>query len=426
MLLYFFLVITSFWILKPLKKSLFVRFYDTSGFHVAGIALDAAQTELLAKVANLVVAGVAVAIFSLLAQRLRRQALSLLFTGFFAFGYLAFRVLLPDAGAGTVWSFYLFGDLFSTLMVATFFAFLNDSVDADAARRLYGLIGLGGVLGGVVGSSVLSVWIDALDVEEWLWVCLGLAAAIAAAALGAAHRSHRLPSHARPRKSADATRGDERFGGFDAAWRGARLVARSRYLLSIVCIVALYEVASTLMDFQFTSTVAHYLDGEAIGRQFSRVFALTNAASVAVQVFLTGWMMRRFGVGSALLVLPAAIFAGSTAFLAVPTLWPGSLLNTADNAFSYSINQSAKEALYVPTGTEEKYHAKAFIDMFVQRLAKTVAVGMSLAITARFTDFATVRWLSLLTGALLLVWLPAVRYAGRHFRELASDETGAR
>ena len=59
--------------------------------------------------------------------------------------------------------------------------------------------------------------------------------------------------------------------------------------------------------------------------------------------------------------------AGSLAFLALPTLWLGSLLNTADNAFSYSINQSAKEALYVPTTEDEKYKAKAFIDMFVQR-----------------------------------------------------------
>ena len=52
-------------------------------------------------------------------------------------------------------------------------------------------------------------------------------------------------------------------------------------------------------------------------------------------------------------------------------------LNTADNGFSYSINQSAKEALYVPTTREEKYKAKAFIDMFVQRFAKALAVGLS-------------------------------------------------
>ena len=95
----------------------------------------------------------------------------------------------------------------------------------------------------------------------------------------------------------------------------------------------------------------------------------------------------------------------------------GSLLNTADNAFSYSINQSAKEALYVPTTREEKYKAKAFIDMFVQRFAKAIAVGVSLGITSVFTDFSSVRWLSVFTVVMIGFWMMAARYAGRHFRE---------
>ena len=65
--------------------------------------------------------------------------------------------------------------------------------------------------------------------------------------------------------------------------------------------------------------------------------------------------------------MPMLILGASGLFLLMPILWMGSLLNTADNGFSYSINQSAKESLYVPTSTEEKYKAKAFIDMFVQR-----------------------------------------------------------
>ena len=36
MALYFFLVITSFWILKPLKKGLFIEFYDQTGFDFLG------------------------------------------------------------------------------------------------------------------------------------------------------------------------------------------------------------------------------------------------------------------------------------------------------------------------------------------------------------------------------------------------------
>jgi AAA family ATP:ADP antiporter len=204
----------------------------------------------------------------------------------------------------------------------------------------------------------------------------------------------------------------------NAALEGARLVARSRYLLAIVAIVGLYEIVSTIMDFQFTATVAHYLKGDAVGRQFTTVYALTNSLALVVQLFFTSFVMTRFGLTTALLVLPAAALGGSAAFVAAPTLLLGSLLNTADNAFSYSINQSAKETLYVPTTREEKYKAKAFIDMFVQRFAKALAVGVSLVLTTVFADFSTVRWLSLLTAAMIAVWIWAAIYAGRRFDEM--------
>ena len=96
------------------------------------------------------------------------------------------------------------------------------------------------------------------------------------------------------------------------------------------------------MDFQFTETIAHYLDGADICRQFSTVYTLTNIVSLIVQLFFTSFVMTRFGLKVALLVLPAMIVLGSGAFIVFPILWVGSLLNTADNAFSYSINQSAK------------------------------------------------------------------------------------
>jgi AAA family ATP:ADP antiporter len=140
-----------------------------------------------------------------------------------------------------------------------------------------------------------------------------------------------------------------------------------------------------------------------------------------VQLFLTSLVMTRYGVGTALLVLPCVAMLGSAGFLIAPVLLIGSALNTCDNGFSYSINQSAKEALYVPTTRDEKYKAKAFIDMFVQRFAKALAVGLSLVITMTFTGFGSIRWLSLITVVILLVWILAVRYAGRTFRAMTES-----
>jgi len=408
MFCYFFLVITSFWILKPLKKGLFIEFYDVDGFSLAGIVFSAAQAELLAKVLNMAVALVAVVVFTLLSRHLRRQQLSFVFAAFFIVCYAIFSKWLVQPEGGAVWSFYLFGDLFSTLMVATFFAFLNDAVYPETARRLYGLVGLGGVAGGVFGSTVVRVNIDSLVYSDWLWLCAGLAMLIVVSAWAASRHVQVTDAPVQVEPEAPTHR---------AATEGARLVFSSTYLLSIVAVVGLYEVISTIMDFQFTATVAHYLSGPDIGAQFALVFSITNWVSLFVQFFLTGLVMSRFGVGIALLVLPCAIAMGSTAFLLFPVLWMGSLLNTADNGFSYSINQSAKEALYVPTSSAEKYRAKAFIDMFVQRFAKSIAVLISLGLTFAFSDFDSLRYLSLITLVLLVVWVMAARYAGRKFSE---------
>ena len=418
MFLYFFLVITTFWILKPIKKTSFLQFYSSTRFDLFGWTLDGPGAEQIAKVLNMVVAFAAVTVFTLLARRLRRQQLTYALSIFFVLAYAMYSFLLNGPGAFTIWSFYLFGDLFSTLMVASFFAFLNDSVAPSAAKRLYGLVGLGGVLGGFFGSSVVGIYVKQSNPSLWMWVCLGVALAIALIAMAAGRIVDRNPPpEAETRPAAEKRQGS-------AALEGARLVFRSRYLLSIAAIVGLYEMVSTIMDFQFTSAVVHHLEGASIGQHFPRVISFTNLVALIVQLLLTSFVMTRFGVGTALLFLPVAALLGSAGFLIAPVLLIGSFLNTSDNGLSYSINQSAKEVLYVPTTRDEKYKAKAFIDMFVQRFAKALAVGVNLLIATLFSGFGAIRWLSLATIVILVVWIAAARYAGRAFGEKESQLSG--
>ncbi len=418
---YFFLVITTFWILKPLKKSVFVAHYEDRGLDLLGWHLEAAQAELIAKVANMLVAAVAVVVFTTLSRRLKRERLTLAFLAFFALTLAGYALVLHSVDDLVAWSYYLYGDLYTTLMVATFFAFLNDSVTPKAAKRLYGVIVLGGVAGGAFGSSVLKIWIDDIDRGTWMWICLGLQIAIGLAAINAGRLVRERP----PEEASEAPPPEPPSGG-NPALEGARLVFRSPYLLSIVALVGLYEIVSTILDFQFTSTIVHYLDGDAIGEQFATVYLITNVSSLVVQVFLTTALMNRFHLSVPLLVTPLVIAAASVGFVFAPILWVGSMLNTADGAFNYSINQSAREALYTPVSRDEKYKAKAFIDMFVQRFAKALAVGLSLLITTSFTSFETVRWLSLVVLAVVAMWIVAARYAGKHFRELSHEDAPER
>lgn len=413
----FFLIISSFWMLKPLKKGLFVEHYDAAGMDLLGWHMRASQAELLAKLINVAVAFGAMALFSWLSRRMRRQELTVALLMLLQAGYVAFSFGLFHPGEVTIWAFYVFGDLFNMLMVGAFFAFLNDSVNRDQARRIYGPVVLGGVLGGAFGSIFVRAAVGSLPPWIWMWIGFGVGLAIGALAIGAG-----LVVDRRPVGLGAWKREEPSEKGGSAALEGISLVLRSRYMLSIAAIVGLYEIVSTLVDFQFTETVSHYLDGEEIRKQFSTVYVATNAVAVAVQLLGTGFIMSRLGVARALLVLPAVILLGSAGFVAVPALMVGSFLSVADNGLNYSINQSAREALYVPCDTAEKYRGKAFIDMFVQRFAKAGGVLGGLALSAIFVEFGMIRWLSIATIALVLVWIAAARYAGRRFEPPEREE----
>jgi AAA family ATP:ADP antiporter len=418
MFFYFFLVIAVFWILKPLKTNYFFTFYGKEGtFDLLGWTLQAPQAEQLAKVCNMVVAFGAMATFSALSRRLHRQQLTYVFAAFSGLAALSFAPLLRSPGELDVWAFYLFGDLFNTLMLTSFFAFLNDSVAPEDTKRLYGPIVLGGVAGGAVGSLGLRVLIDEVAPMVWFFVVAGLVMVIAILAQQAGQRILHAPL------PATASAEHQKAGQGSAALEGARLVFRSRYFLAIVAIVGLYEIISSVLDYQFKATLHHYLEGAAFGRHLATVYLITNVTGLAVQLFLTSAIMSRLGIRVALLVMPLVIMGNSLAFVALPLLWIGSLLSVTDNSLNYSLNQSARESLYTPASRDEKYKAKAFIDMFIQRFGKALAVGVNLAMAAAFGTFGSVRWLSVAVVILVAVWLVAASYAGRRFREITGSET---
>ncbi len=399
---YFFLIIATYWLVKPIKKALLIGYYKESGWTIAGMHLDAAQVELIAKEINLFLAILATWLFAKVAFHLKREKLALAIMAFFATGFLGFALLFYQPGAATRWLFYFFGDFFATLMVAGFFAFLNDSGDSQMARRLYGMIGLGGVLGGFFGSAVIASYAKQVSPSGVAFMSIGALAIMALIAWFAGKRIGPIsPSETQavlpPEKG-------------HSVWReGVQVFIHSPYLIGIAMLVGLYEMVSTMMDYQFTSTVSHFVAEEDLGAHFSSVFAFTNFMAILVQLFLTRWVLVRMGVTSALLVLPVAALIGEAGFVLLPGLLLGSLLNTLDNAFAYSINQSAKEALYVPVKQEVKYQGKAFIDILVLRSSKAIASLLGLLLTVALAGFENTRWLSVIVLALLVVWIMVIR-----------------
>jgi AAA family ATP:ADP antiporter len=89
----------------------------------------------------------------------------------------------------------------------------------------------------------------------------------------------------------------------------------------------------------------------------------------------------------------------------------------SDNGLNYSINQTSRETLFVPTSSDAQYKARAFTNMFVQRLAK----GAAIVVSAAFILIG-IRWLSLVTIVITIGWIAIALYADRRFRLLSEQE----
>ena len=396
--LMWFLVILVFQVLKPLKSGLFV---ENLG----------AKIELYAKLANVGVAVLAVIGYTYLYNRLGSRRLLPALSAGFILALLGFSSLLRSdhPGSAANWAFYLFGDAWSTIWVTTFWAYLNEMTRTEQSKRLYGLIGGGAVIGGLVGGIVVWQLVKPFGASVLLVGCAAVTGIIglivwrieAVAAGPNASVGRKMPGQAKPNGEARQV---------NAAVEGARLVFSSRYLIAIVMIVFLYELASQILDYQYKLAAETLAGTGATQAFFGQIGVIVGVVSVVTQLFLVSFVIRMFGIGTALMVLPAAMMLASGVYFAAPILWTSALLYISDNAFAYSINQTARETLYVPMSADVKYKARAFANMFVQRTGKSAAILMAIGLSA-----VPVRFLSLLAILVTVVWGLFARYAGRRF-----------
>ncbi|HKY60825.1 MAG TPA: Npt1/Npt2 family nucleotide transporter [Gemmatimonadota bacterium] len=410
--LFWFLVIVVFWVLKPLKTGFFIE-------HLG------ARVELYAKLANIGMAVLAVLVFSWLFDRLGSRKLILTLAGIFALALAGFASMLGGPGppaVGVNWAFYLFGDLWTTVWVTTFWAYLNEMTVTEQSKRLYGLIGGGGVIGGLVGTSLVATLVEGVGATTLLFAAVGLTVLLALitlrierlasapqAAIGRGRSGDRLEVAGEPEKKGNA------------ALEGAKLALASKYLFAIVMIVFLYEFASQILDYQY-KTALEAIEGEAeTSAFFARIGVIINTISIVTQFLLVSFVMRRFGLTTALMVLPVAMLLASGLYFMVPVLWAASTLTIADNGFSYSINQTARETLFVPTSADVKYKARAFANMFVQRFGKGIAILMALVLGA-----VPVRMLTIPAIAVIVIWSGFAIFAGRRFDGLTREQAGRR
>lgn len=389
-----FLLLTAYYIIKPVREALIL---GEQGAEVKSYA-SAGQAILFLLI---------IPLYGMLGSRVNRLWLINGVTAFFILNLIAF-FLLGQLGMSLGIVFYLWVGLFNVMLVAQFWAFANDVYTQKKGERLFGAIGIGASLGAIFGALLAGQLFKPVGPYPMMLISGALLGASMILTNWAHHREKQNVASSRAAsKNEVAERPLGSAGGF-------QLIFKSRYLLLIAFLVLISNCVNTTGEFILGKTVEQNAEAataaganedaqkEYIGKFYSDFYFWVNLLGAAFQMFLVSRIMQHWGAGVALFFLPIIAFGGYAMLAVAPILGFIRVAKIAENTVDYSLQNTARHALFLPTSREAKYKAKAAIDSFFWRTGDTISgllvfLGTQAALSPR--GFATINVI------LVVVWL---------------------
>jgi AAA family ATP:ADP antiporter len=316
---------------------------------------------------------------------------------------------------------YIWVGIFGALAPAQVWTLANFVWTTREAKRLFGMLGSGGIVGGIF-AGFLSARITSSFGAESLLLLMAVPL-IAGAVVVAAIWRRRVPdqhdgavvSGSGPRNLTDSL----------------RLIAESSHLRIIAGLVFLSSAVATIAAWQMKAVAQEtYVSKNALAVFFGEFDGYICLIALAVQLFLTSKVLQRFGIGVALAALPVSLFIGSSAMVLWGSLWAVCLVKGADRVFRYSIDTSAQQLLYLPVSARVKLQVKSFIDTVIWRFGGGFAGLLLLLFATRLgASPAQVGWLCLVFVVAWVVTAVAARRQyvatlGRNIQQLVDDDEG--
>jgi AAA family ATP:ADP antiporter len=308
-----------------------------------------------------------------LTRRVGRRGLIVGLVGFFFVNlelfYLGLRLGWHSVGV----AFFVWVGIFSLSVISQFWSLANDLYSQEQGERLFPVVAFGATLGSPIGARIAETLFKR-----------GVAPATMmqiAAALLLVHGAISLRLARNPKAQTLADRPLANGAG------GFRLVARSSYLRFVALLLVLLNVVNTVGEYVLGKNVVHAAElavksgqaaskAEFIGGFYGNFFFWVNVAAALLQALAVSRLVKRFGVRGVLLFLPTlalgAYGAIATGVSFAITRW----LKTAENATDYSIMNTGRALLWLPTSRQEKYRAKQTIDTFFVRLGDVIATAL--------------------------------------------------
>ncbi len=296
--------------------------------------------------------------------------------------------------------FFCWLSVFSIVGVSIFWGLLADLYGRERALRLFGFVAVGGTLGAISGSSVSSFassllpkvglgpqhlpFLSAACLEICVWIQRALQRA--SGTLGPGQSSTKADE---PRIAPAAT---DPIGGTVMA--GFRRVAKSPFLTLMCLYVAVYVVGSTLAYDVGARLAKTAFEGDPDGRRafFGKIDLATNVVTLFLQVFASGWVLRKLGVGIGLCAVPLVGVIGFSALALDPTLLVLAVFSVARRGAEYGISKPARDALFTVVSREDKYKAKLVVDTVIYRGGDAAALWLQFGLITWGVAASAIAW----------------------------------
>ncbi|RCK80930.1 MAG: putative inner membrane protein [Candidatus Ozemobacter sibiricus] len=276
--------------------------------------------------------------------------------------------LVTWAGVVMIAGYFVWVNLFALFSISMFWSYVNDVFTTAQGKRLYGMIGYGGLVGGLAG-GLLTAWLaSAVGTTHLLLVA-------AALLMPTAWLPAWLP---RPRDEDGTTVAHSRPAE-PRPWDGLTCTFRSSLLLLLALEMFCYTFASSLFSYQVNALVEETLPSRDLRTVYwANLYNAINGVSLLTQFTLTWGFMRLTVPVWGLLVLPVSQILGSLWLSTEASLVVAATVVVFRYATNYSTGRALRELMFTLVTREEKYQGKGFIDTLVFRAGDGLASGFLL------------------------------------------------
>lgn len=280
---------------------------------------------------------------------------------------------IPTTRASVITLYFIWVNLFGLFAPSLFWSFINDSFTTDQGKRLYTTIGYGGLIGGLCGGIITVALTNSLGtanmflvaavlLEPTVW-CMRFIDKRCKPNSGDRTGSPPLsPDH-------DSKTFDQKSPGKEASpWDGFLVTFRSAYLTLMALEMFLYTFASSMFSYQMNALMeSARLSSDARTVYWANMYNMINGLSLLTQFFVTRFVMSFAYPTIGLLLLPLSQIVGSMLLIRMPLLDIAAAVGVVRYALNYSTGRAVRELLFTPLSHDEKYQGKGFIDTLVFR-----------------------------------------------------------